>query len=134
MGEKMRKGLFWLIDESVDPQLCTNQLLFFAAECDKNGSVLNNQKPYNSRKGDSYAHKQSWEAATKDSSRRIRNKPWDFFPRGRVEISNGKATVYHNPMLAEWSEFEYAVIRGFELEGFSVEFKPDYSKHYQSSD
>ena len=35
-------------------------------------------------------------------------------------ISNGKAIVYHNPMLAKWSEFEYAVIRDFELEGFPV--------------
>lgn len=123
----MRKGLFWAINESGNRQLLT-----FTAECGRDGAVLDSQPPYNSRKGDSYAHKQSWEAAADGCSREIRNKPWNYFPRGRVEIANGKATVYHNPALTEWPEFEAAVLRGFELEDFPVRFVPDGSKHYQS--
>ena len=123
----MRKGLFWVIDESGERQLVT-----FAAECDQNGVVIDNQFTYNSRKGDSFAHKNAWQIAAKDYPREIRNKPWNYFPRGRVEITNGKATVYFNPVLADWPEFEESMIGEFEIESFSVRFIPDHSRHYES--
>jgi hypothetical protein len=126
IGGAMRKGLFWVIEESGERKLLT-----FSAECDKDGVVNEGQPAYNSRKGDSLAHKNSWETATKDYPREIRNKQWNHFPRGRVEIANGKATVFHNPSLSEWSVFEAAVIRDFEIEGLQTRFIPDGSKHYR---
>jgi len=123
----MRKGLFWVINE-----LDNWHLIIFAAECDHNGALLDGQSFYNSRKGNSYAHKNSWESAAGDCSREVRNKPWNYYPRGRVEIANVKAIIYHNPNIAKWLEFESTVLREFGLESFPVRFMPDYSKHYQS--
>jgi len=51
-----------------------------------------------------------------------------------VEIANGKATVYYNPVLSEWADFETAVVREFELDGFPMRFVPDHSSHYESKE
>ena len=72
--------------------------------------------------------------ATESLSQRIRNRAWNYFPRGRVEIANGKATVYYNPVLSEWADFETAVVREFELDGFPMRFVPDHSSHYESKE
>ena len=123
----MRKGLFWAIDRETERRLLT-----YSAVCDKNGAVEAGQPPYNSKKGDSFSHERSWPLATESLSQRICNRPWNHFPRGRVEIANGKATVYYNPVLSEWADFETAVVREFELDGFPMRFVPDYSSHYES--
>lgn len=125
----MRKGLFWVIGEAG-----TRQLLTFSVECDENGALCDEQIPYNSRKGDSYVHRQSWALAAQKYPREIRNKPWNHFPRGRVEISNGKATVFHNPALEAWTEFQASVMHEFEIENIPARFVPDGSKHYRFSE
>lgn len=126
----MRKGLFWVVGEPG-----AQDLLIFAAECDENGVLLEGQLPYNSRKANSYAHKQSWKTASKNCAREIRNKPWNYFPRGRVEIRNGKATIYHNPILAEGDVgvlFRIAVLCEFGIGDIPSQFVSDGSSHYKA--
>ena len=123
----MKGALFWAIDSGSERRLLT-----YSAACDMSGALEAGQPPYNSKKGDSFSHERSWPLAVESLPQRIRNKAWNHFPRGRVEIANGKATVYYNPVLANWPGFEAAVIREFELKGFRVRFVPDYSSHYES--
>jgi len=125
----MKKGLFWAIDNGGE-----RMILAYPAACDMSGAVEAGQPPYNSKKGDSFSHERSWPLAVESLPQRIRNKAWNHFPRGRVEVANGKATVYYNPVLADWADFEAAVICEFELDDFPVRFVPDYSSHYESED
>jgi len=126
----MRKGLFWVIPDNDGDR----KLLTYTAVCDNNGVAAKGQPAYNSKKGDSFAHKNSWQLAAEKLSMKIRGKPWDYFPRGRVEIANNKATIYYNPLLSEWSGFEAVIRRDFELDDLPVRFAPDYSKHYKSGE
>jgi len=124
----LMKGLFWKIPNNNGER----KILTYAAACDRNGIAEEGQPAYNSKKGDSFSHERAWPLASENLPQRIRSKPWNFYPRGRVEIANGKATIYYNPLLAQWTGFEAAVIREFELDGFPARFVPDYSKHYES--
>ena len=117
------KGIFWQID--------TDTLITYKIHCDADGNPLNPDLPYNSRRGDSFTHKATWEEATKNQPREIRNKAWNHFPRGRVEIKASNATVYHNPTLTS-PEFEEKIKNEFELtdEAQNIRFTPDHSRHY----
>jgi hypothetical protein len=122
----MKKGLFWVAGERGE-----RLMLIHAVECDKNGRRLCATPAYNSRKGDSFSHQQSWADAAREQPGKVRNKPWDYFPRGRVEIRNGRAIVHFNPCLSEWDGFNAAVVSLFGLEDFPTVMAPDYSVHYQ---
>ena len=123
---EMKKGLFWVIGDDYDRAILT-----YAIECDKNGQRIGEVPVYNSKKGDSFSHRQSWAEAAIAQPNRIKNKPWDYFPRGRVEIKDGKATIYFNPILSEWNGFEASVAIEFELADFPLIMIPDYSTHYK---
>ncbi|MBQ0092792.1 MAG: hypothetical protein KBS45_05650, partial [Clostridiales bacterium] len=57
-------------------------------------------------------------------------KPFNFYPRGRVEIKNGKVTVYLNPSL-NTDTIRSLIISEFELADMpDITFKSDGSKHY----
>ena len=126
----MRKGLFWLISGNDNER----KLLSFTVPCNQNGIAEKVQPAYNSRKGGSFSHERTWPLVTKDLPQKIRGRQWNYFMRGRVEIANGKAIVYHSPRFSEWPEFESAVLDDFELENIPVRFIPDHSQHYQSEE
>ena len=126
----MKKGLFWVISDS-DGKM---GLLIYSAICESNGVTEKDQPAYNSKKGDSYSHELTWPLLTESMPNKIRNKAWNHFPRGRVEIANGKATVYYNPALGDWQEFEDSVLSEFELTSFPVRFIPDHSNHYRNGE
>jgi len=125
----MRKGLFWLIPDEDGGQ----KLLAFSLACNENGVLTEPQIlpfAYNSRKGDSFTHKASWEMVAAGQPREIRSKAWNYYPRGRVEIKHGKATVYYNPSISDWAGFEAAILEEFDL-WRDPTFKADGSKHYE---
>jgi hypothetical protein len=124
----MRKGLFWVVQ--TENEEC--ELYTYSVSCNRNGIKETDQHAYNSRKGDSFSHEATWPLLVEKMPQKIRNKPWNYFPRGRVEIANGKATVYYNPVLTDRKEMKESIIREFKLIGLLVRFVPDYSKHYQS--
>ena len=76
------KGIFWLLDSGT--------LLAFPF---KEGAVLGVAKS-----GNNYNHKLLWEHVKP----RHCNKPFDYYPRGRVEInSKGKVVIYMNKNIGE---------------------------------
>ena len=121
------KGIFWIKD-LVD---YSNSVVVHVL-VDKNGQVIgDNHEELTSKKGDNFSHKKSWEQMSKQSTN---NKPFDYYPRGRVEIKNGKAIIYANPyicgdMLVDWciETFHLSEENGFE----AVACKPDHSEHYK---
>ena len=67
----------------------------FPIPCDSDGNIIGDAKyPLNSNGGTNYNHKLLWAVLPK---RVTHNQPFDYYPRGRVEIKNAKATVYLNP-------------------------------------
>jgi len=121
------KGLFWVSDDDT--------LITYKIQCDTDGNPLTPDLPFNSRKGNSFTHKNTWEEAVKNQSREIRSKVWNHFPRGRVEIKDSKVTVYHNPTLTS-PEFENRIRDEFELndEALDIRFMPDHSRHYNAGE
>lgn len=125
----LEKGLFWVIDDNDE-----RFMLIYAAACDENGERFCALPVYNSKNGNSFSHERSWRETAKEQPNKINSKPWNYFPRGRVEIKNGEAKVYFNPSLIEWKDFEISVMRHFELESIQTEFLPDFSNHYKSTE
>lgn len=120
------KGIFWKEDEIVSPLECV-----FKVPSDEDGNVLEKSDELTSKKGDNFNHKKSWEKLDKW---RTRNKPFDYYPRGRVEIRHGKAIIYANPnicgdKLIAWCKEKFNL---YESNGIrDIKCKPDYSEHYK---
>ena len=114
------KGIFWY-----DPK--TNALICKKVFCDKDGKALENVL-YTSKSGENFNHEAEWQKI----SRSITNgRPYNYYPRGRVEIKNGKATVYLNPIL-KVKTIQNMINSEFNLnsETIPVRFCADGSFHY----
>lgn len=121
-----KKGIFWVADfESDHPRLIT-----VAAQCDADGKSVSSVE-YSSKSKNNFNHKTEWQKLTKTVTKGL---PYNYYPRGRVEIKNKKATVYLNP------DINTAVIVEIITDFFnlkisngliSVKIKNDGSKHYQ---
>lgn len=108
-------GIFWAIGES-ESEL-TESNLFCVVE------------PYiesNTAEKSVYNHKRFWQTLDKKITR---GKPFDYFPRGRVEIRHGKATVWLNVNIAHLAD---KIIETYSLSSLEVRVKVDGSKHYNS--
>lgn len=120
----MKKGIFWCANFDTEcPKLIT-----VSVACDKNG---NSKEPvqFSSKSGDNFNHRLEWEKLDRTVTA---GQPFNYYPRGRVEIKNGKAIVFLNPILNKdcivskvMDEFG---LRTEELTG--VRIKSDGSNHY----
>lgn len=99
----MLKGPFWIIGE---------ELLPYPIE------VSTQPTP---------SHKDVWKYASGAHKR----KPWNYFPRGRVEIRNQKVIIFANPDCFLYENFENEIRNKFELGNIQIIFKVDNSIHYQ---
>lgn len=114
------KGIFWLIE---------NELYVKKIACDKTGCVMGDSSELNSKSGDNFNHKLTWKTLPKSVTHR---KEYNYYPRGRVEIKNGKAVIYLKPTL-NTDEIVCKIIAQFGLKEFdSVNVKNDGSRHYRA--
>ena len=103
------KGVFWLLEDG--------ELLAIPFE---DGEVVGVSKS-----GDNYNHKLLWEHVKPRGC----NKPFDYYPRGRVEISNkGKPIVYMNYNIGE--DAIKRIMLAFNLEEIP-KIHYDGSEHYK---
>ena len=122
----MYRGIFWIVDRH---DLSKNKEYLFKIKTDKEGTVLEHDLPLNSRNGNNYAHKQTWKELPYVLTR---NKSFDYYPRGRVEIRKGKCRIYLNPNINRPEIVEY-LINEFEPNDFiQIEVIEDHSNHYKS--
>lgn len=114
------KGIFWLIEG----ELYTKKL-----KCDKSGNVIGDGNGLNSKSGDSFNHRLTWEGLPKNVTH---GKEYNYYPRGRVEIKGGKAVIYLNPALNS-EEMLAELTRLFGLDALDfVRVKNDGSRHYRA--
>lgn len=122
---RLFKGLFWIVDGG-------REEYFFRIPCNTFGEITGETDySLNSKDGTNYNHKLLWAELPKSITG---NEPFDYYPRGRVEIKNAKATVYLNPDI-NIDDIRERIIAFFGLlrdNGIiSVRFVSDGSSHYK---
>lgn len=115
------KGVFWYIPDKGD-------LIVKKVACDNNGTAMELTE-YSSKSGDNFNHKIEWSKLLHSTTK---GKPYNFYPRGRVEIKRGTAIVYLNPALKE-PRIEEKIKSEFSLldEAINIRFVADGSFHYE---
>lgn len=115
------EGVFWFVKDIEDDDY---HIIFLTISADKSNFCGN------SKNGLTYTHKLTWEQLTVTESKYIRKKAWNYFPRGRVDIKNGKASVYLNPIINE-RRYKDVIVDAFHLEAIPHRFVSDGSYHYK---
>lgn len=123
------KGIFWITD--VDD--VESSELYFQIPCDSNGEIDSDfqiSPQLSSKNTANYNHKNLWNSL---SSKTTHNLPFNHYPRGRVEIHNGIATIYCSPYIAT-DELKTWIINKFNLTSHNgikkVRMIADGSEHY----
>lgn len=116
------KGIFWIKPDG--------ELLVLKVKCDSFGNLLQDIPPdMLSKSGRNFNHKNAWNALPKSITD---NKEYNYFPRGRAEIRNGKAIIFTNYIT---EDLKLKIIDAFYLsDGNGIEqviFKIDNSAHYK---
>ena len=122
----MRKGIFWVVIDDEE----TN-LISVTAECDVDGTSINPDILFSSKSGDNFNHKIEWSRLPHSVTK---GKLFNYYPRGRVEIKNGKVRIYINPDAYNETVFKL-LIKDFDLEECfdKIRVVIDNSAHYQYS-
>lgn len=123
------RGVFWIPD--VNDIYKSN--LYFQIPCDSNGNIDSEftiSSDMASKNTDNYNHKNLWSTLSKNYTN---GKPFDYYPRGRIEINRGIATVYYSPHIPQ-EELKSWVIDRFNLTTHNgikkIKMIADGSNHY----
>ena len=127
----MYKGIFWCRLVFFDDDMCYPEVMSVKAKCDLTGAPLE-EVEFSSKSGDNFNHQIEWQKWHESRNKPIRN-PYNYYPRGRVEIKNGKIKIFANPVILEDEEAKENILKDFELEevGDKITWIADNSKHYQ---
>lgn len=126
---QLYRGIFWITDiNNID-----NSELYFQIPCDSYGNLddeFSMDINRSSKSEDNYNHKKVWSTL---SSKLTNNKPFNYYPRGRVEINNGKAIVYCSPWLdidelKDWVTDKFNLTKHNGINKIRIIY--DYSEHY----
>lgn len=126
-------GIFWILPD--DSESDGYNLLSFEVPCDVYGTPFGSHTmELNSKNGRNYNHKKVWETVVqKDSAYRPYNrKPYNYYPRGRVQIANNKAQIYLNQNCNTESIIE-KIKEAFGLSSHTISqirVMVDHSEHY----
>ena len=132
--KQLCSGIFWVISDNYN--LSDHKLLMYEIPCDVSGTPDNSDSlRLNAKSGITYNHKKTWEEQIKNKSEhRLYNKrDYDYYPRGRIQISNNKAIIYINPHINQ-PKFINEIKQKFGLSTHNiaeVEVKTDGSNHYK---
>ena len=129
----MSKGIFWFlcaVDQKGELRF-TGEILSLPVRCDEDGNPVVSVS-FNSKNGCSNTHKASWWTVTA-GRKDLRRIPWNHFPRGRVEISRGRALVFLNPRILGCGNYLERIMETFGIACLDVKVKIDNSAHYQCS-
>ena len=125
---QLYKGAFWIVDQN---NVEKNAKYCFAIPSDCYGNIEANDLELNAKSGTTYNHEKLWRSLPRSLTL---GKAFNYFPRGRVEIQNAKATIYLNPQI-NTEEIQQFIIGEFNLYRYNginkVIFHSDGSEHYK---
>ena len=131
--KQLCSGIFWVLSDCYD--LSDYEFLMFGIPCNPDGKPDNTHSvELNSKSGTSYNHKKIWESEIKNNSkyRPYNKKNYNYYPRGRVEISNNKAVIYLNPFINKPNFIDLIKQRFGLIDNIpEVRIVSDGSEHYQ---
>jgi len=116
--KNLYKGIFWLVDD---------KLVYCSCVCDKNGNPLEELNENATTIFGAYNHKIYWASLPTATTQ---GKSYNYFPRGRVEIANGRAKIFLSPHLYT-DEIKERIVQLFGLAGIEIKYIPDGSNHYR---
>ena len=130
----MYKGILWCYYEDTNDIVKYPNLLVVKVKCNITGSPLE-EVNFTSKSQDNFNHKKEWESRFVND-KRFKNLPFDYYPRGRVEIRNGLVKVFANPVLIGDDQVKELIIRTFELDEvkYNTKWIADNSSHYRFSE
>lgn len=120
----MYKGIFWraLSRDGETVWVCKKVL------CDSDGVPTEAFVGFSSKSGDNFNHKAEWEKLGKSITG---GQPFDWFPRGRVEIKRGEAVIYAHPALTG-EDCICRIKEEFRLDEIPMRVIADGSAHYRA--
>lgn len=125
---QLYKGVFWIIDPN---NIENNKNYCFTIPSDQYGNIDSTDLELNAKTGTTYNHEKLWKSLPRLFTQ---GKQYNYFPRGRVEIQNSKATIYLNPTINN-EEVQKFLIDEFHLtksNGINkIVFHSDGSEHYK---
>ena len=108
MAKELSRGVFWVVE---------GELLAYPFYDESYLGVA--------KSGNTFNHKKLWKEISNN------NKPYNYYPRGRVDISNkGKAIIYVNPNISDESIISKIKVE-FGIRGNDYKVYEDYSDHYK---
>ena len=108
-AKESSRGVFWVVDDEL--------LAFPFGDVDYDYGI--------SKSGNTYNHKRLWDYIKPKKC----NKPFDYYPRGRVEFSSkGEPIIYMNPNISEDLIPNIKVAFGLRSDPI---VRLDYSDHYK---
>jgi len=119
--EKLSAGIFWIISDSID--LSEYKFLTFKVHCDQNGNVIEEPAiPLNSKKGNCYKFRKTWNEHVINNPLHTpyNNRKYNYYLRGRVEISNNCAEIHVHPDILYNSTILHDIRKNFGLFEHSV--------------
>lgn len=124
MKQKPHKGIFWIAAQTMDDYVNRDHLQIIACPVPADCMMLGNSK-----NGNTNTHAKTWDELVQTAPREIRSKPWNYYPRGRVEIRFHAVKVFLHPVLLS-EPCRQLIIETFFLEDCEVTFIADHSSHY----
>lgn len=126
---QLYKGVFWIKDLD---DIYANRDLCFQIPCDMSGLVDDISKlELNAKSGNTYNHEKLWNELP---SKLTDDKPFNYYPRGRVEIKNGIVDIFLNPNIniPEIIDFLKSEFNLSEYNGIKkIRIHNDCSEHYK---
>lgn len=125
---QLYKGVFWIFDLD---NLDNNRNYCFTIPSDIYGNPISDTDELNAKSGRTYNHERLWASLPRNMTL---GHDFNYFPRGRVEIANQKATVYLNPNIntPEIQDFIKEQFNLYTKNGIkNVVFHSDGSEHYK---
>lgn len=125
-SRELSKGIFWVKDANN----IEDTGIFLDIPCTPSGDAFDSSV-LNAKSGTTYNHERTWPLLGTSITD---GKPYNYYPRGRVEIANGKATIFANPNIANEELLKWCVQKFnlTEINGIrKVRVVADGSDHYK---
>ena len=96
--------------------------------CNEQGTAIG-EVIYSSKSGNNFNHKFEWQKLSKQITN---NRPYNYYPRGRVEIAKGKIKIFLSPKLLDPQILNLIYEEFMIMDSKSIKLIVDNSPHYYS--